>query len=170
VRLWQWQKVEAVLRDVSGGGVILMASEFVSRMKEVAGYIKQARDLMARGPLDFYFAKLVEHSEALLVRFAPLKCGQRAVICKKIKCERGWAGRDRTLAIGATGTIRDVDYADGRFEFTFAPDHEWWTDSDGKEHETGTPHTYCLVEGELSAMADELRDGVLKPVEEGELD
>lgn len=133
----------------------MAGSEFIQRMKEAVGHIAKARDIMSQGPLDYYLGKLVEHSEALLTRFAPLKIGQPVVIVGKIKCEGGWAGCKRTLAMGATGTVSSVDYCDGRFVFEFVPDHEYWTDRDGVEHEATVPHTYSLGDDKLAARPTE---------------
>lgn len=130
------------------------SSDFVASMKEAVSHIAKARDIMSRGPLDYYLEKLVEHSEALLERYAPLKVGQKAVIVGKVKCENGWAGRERTLAMGATGTISSVDFAKGKFWFDFVPDHEWWKDHEGNEHETDRPHSYCLSEKFLAASPE----------------
>ena len=123
-------------------------------MKEAVGHLKKAKDILSVGPLDFYLLKLFEHSEALLTRFAPLKLGDKAVIVQKINCKNGWAGRERTLAIGATGAIGKVDYeADsGGFVFDFVPDVEWWRDSAGVEHKSENPHSYLLGEKYLSKI------------------
>lgn len=124
---------------------------FIARMKEAIGHIEQARDIFAGGPLDFYLCTLVEHSEALLTRFAPLKVGQRAAIAEHIECRGGWAGREKTLAIGATGRISEVHYYDGAFWFDFVPDVEWWIDMFGKDKQLRSTHSYRLRDTKLAA-------------------
>lgn len=119
-------------------------------MKEAAGLIRKAQDIMSKGPLDYYFAKLVEHSQALLTQFSPLKVGDRAVIIKEVPCTGGWNGYERTLQIGATGRITEVDYYDGRFVLSFVPDHEYWTDHKGGVHESENHHSFSLSETYLS--------------------
>lgn len=131
-----------------------MSTDFIQNMREAVRHLSKARDIMSRGPLDYYLAKLVEHSEALLDRYAPLKVGQRAVIARHIKCENGWAGCERTLAVGATGTIHSVDFDHGQFVFAFLPDKEWWVDSQGHERLADSPHTYRLSEKAVAAESD----------------
>jgi len=146
-------------------------SDFVSSMKEVSMHLARARDILSRGPLDYYFEKLVEHSEALLHQYAPLKVGQAVVISGNVECTHGWKGRERTLAVGATGTISDVDFANGQFWFDFVPDHEWWTDHDGTEHEAIRPHSYRLSEHVLAASDEpshaDSGDGIVRRLRDG---
>lgn len=122
------------------------------RVKEAVGHIRKARDLMANGPLDYYLEKLAEHSEALLTKFSPIKEGEKAVIVKEIRCENGWRNCHKTLAVGAIGTVRDVDYDRGRFVFGFLPDKEWWADHEGNWHEAKNPHIYHLTEDQITAL------------------
>lgn len=126
--------------------------EFVSRMKMAAGKLAEARDLVSQGPLDYYLNKLVEHSEALLTKFAPLKVGDRARIVAEIKCEDGWLGCDRTLAIGQSGFVEDVDYRKGRFVVDFVPDEQWWRDGNGRWHSKDRKHRYCLSADKLERI------------------
>lgn len=130
-------------------------SDFVSDVRKVSEHLGKARDILSRGLLDYYFEKLVEHSDALLHQYAPLKVGQNVVISGTVECTHGWKGRERTLASGATGTISDVDFAEGQFWFYFVPDNEWWTDLDGNEHKSIRSHSY-----KLSAHVLEARDDV----------
>jgi len=129
------------------------AATFLPRMRQAVEHIKTARDLMSNGPLDYYLMKLCEHSEALLTQFSPIKAGGRAVIIREIECKNGWAGAERTLAVGAVGVVDAVDYVDGRFVFDFIPDRQWWKDDKGEWHEKDRKHSYCLS------------DRVLRPVE-----
>ena len=130
----------------------MVPSSFTDKMKLAIKHIEQARAIMACGPLDFYLEKLVNHSEALLTRFAPLKIGQKAIIVNKVECKNNWSGKEKTLALGATGTIDDVDFDDGKFFFGFVPDHDWWLDRDGNYNVCETKHSYCLSEQFLSAV------------------
>ena len=103
-----------------------MNSESIDRMKQVADHLAQARRLMDSGPLDYYLVKLVEHSEALLTKFAPFKVGDRACIVQPVPCPGGWAHSAKSLEVGAVGTICDVDYRDGVFVFNFTPDVQFY--------------------------------------------
>lgn len=129
-------------------------SDFIERMKAAVDHVIQARNIFANGPLDFYLETLIEHSEALLTRFSPLKVGQKAVITGHVKCEGGWKGCEDTLKIGAVGTISEVAYSKGRFLFDFIPDVETWRDSEGVYHLSDNPHSYRLSENKLSAVKD----------------
>jgi hypothetical protein len=108
-----------------------MSSEFIDRMKQVTDHLTQARRLMDSGPLDYYLVKLVEHSEALLTKFAPFKVGDRACIVQPVPCPGGWAHSAKSLEVGAVGTISDVDYRDGDFVFGFVPDTQFYLSREG---------------------------------------
>ena len=120
--------------------------DFIEQMKAGVKYIKAAQDIFARGPLDYYLIKLVNHSEALLTRFAPIKKGDRAIIVKKIKCEGGWVGSEKNLAVGVEGTVCDVDYRDGGFVYDFVPDVQMYCDRDGNYKDKSSSSSYCLRE------------------------
>lgn len=128
--------------------------DFIERMKTAIDHLHKARDIFAKGPLDFYLETLVEHSEALLTKFAPLKVGQKAVISGHVKCTEGWKGCENTLRIGAVGTVSEVGYNKGRFWFGFIPDVETWKDSIGVDHISTSSHSYRLSEHQLSAVND----------------
>jgi hypothetical protein len=130
-------------------------SEFLDRMHEVVKHVRQAQDLMARGPLEYYFGKLVEHSDALLTKFSPIKEGERAVIVQQPKLTGGWSGMEHTLYRGATGRVRSVDYCDGKFVFEFVPDAEYWIDSSGNKQPVTTRHSYSLSEKILVRCPDQ---------------
>jgi hypothetical protein len=119
-----------------------MSNEFIDRMKQVADHLAQARRLMDSGPLDYYLVKLVEHSEALLTKFAPFKAGDRACIVQPVPCPGGWAHSAKSLEVGAVGTISDVDYRDGDFVFNFAPDVQFYLDREEqwKQHDDPPYH------------------------------
>lgn len=125
---------------------------FTENMKEVASLISKARDIMSQGPLDFYFAKLVEHSEALLTRFAPIKVGERAMIIRNIECKDGWKGSEKDLRIGATGEVVGVDYRYGKFMFEFVPDEQWYFFNGEWYRRVDRQHSYCLKEDELAGF------------------
>lgn len=130
--------------------------EFVTLMRNAVSHIKQAQNILARGPLEYYLEKLAVHSEALLTRFAPFKVEDKAMIIRQPKCEGGWKGLESTLAVGAIGVISDVDYYDGRFMFDWVPDVEYWRDHDGVEHKCeGARHSYRLKEENLLRMDGE---------------
>src|SRR6056297_3129256 len=108
-------------------------SKFVGDMQKAAEHIEAAQRIMASGPLAFYFKKLVEHSTALLEKYAPIKAGQRARIARRIDCKKiGWAGQEKTLAVGQIGKVESVDYSDGKFRFTFVPDKQWYESTETK--------------------------------------
>lgn len=134
--------------DVNEASVesVVMLPDFVERMKTGVKHMQQAQDIFARGPLDYYLIKLVQHSEALLVRFAPIKKGQRAIIVKKIKCEGGWSGSEKNLEVGVEGTVVDVDYSDGGFIYTFVPDVQMYRDHEGNYKDKTSKSSYCLRE------------------------
>jgi hypothetical protein len=106
-----------------------MESEYIDRMKQVADHFQKARRLLDQGPLDYYFAKLVEHSEALL-NLSPFKDGDRACIIQEVSCPGDWSRTAKSLEIGAVGTIRGVDYSDGDFLLSFKPDLQFYQQGD----------------------------------------
>lgn len=132
--------------------------DHVKHMKEVVKHLTAAQQLLSRGPIDYYFAKLVEHSDALCSRFAPLKVDQRAVILRRIKCTGNWSGHDRTLRIGAVGAVYGVDYCEGGFRFDFLPDRVWHKSADGVEYDSGPTHTFCMREGDIGPIHSEEAD------------
>lgn len=125
---------------------VVMLPDFVERMKAGVKHIRQAQDIFTRGPLDYYLIKLVEHSEALLTRFAPIKKGDRAIIVKKIKCEGGWSGSEKDLAVGVEGEVIDVDYSDGEFIYRFVPDVQMYRDHEGNYKDKTSKSSYGLRE------------------------
>lgn len=130
-------------------------SDFVNQMKEAVEHIRQAQAIFARGPLDYYLQKLVEHSEALLTKFSPLKVGQEARIVGNIKCDGGWQGAEKTLAIGNVGIVQNVDYIDGRFVCEFVPHRQWYKCPISREyHEKEYKHSYTLRQEILEALED----------------
>jgi len=132
---------------------VVMLPDFVERMKSGVKHIKQAQEIFERGPLDYYLIKLVEHSEALLTRFAPIKKGERAIIVKKIKCEGGWSGSEKNLEIGVEGEVVDVDYRDGGFIYMFVPDVQMYRDHEGNYKDKTNKSSYCLREKYLHRSA-----------------
>ena len=128
------------------------APEFTTRMNKAVALLTEARDIFARGPLDFYLKKLIEHSGALLTRFAPFTIGQRVKVAKLIKCEGGWRGCEQMLAVGAVGKVYDIDYYDGKFRIDFCPDEQFYI-YDGKRYEPSLPHTYGLSADYLEVIA-----------------
>ena len=132
---------------------VVMLPDFVERMKTGVKHIQRAQDIFTRGSLDYYLIKLVEHSEALLTRFAPIKKGERAIIVKKIKCEGGWSGSEKNLEVGVEGTVVDVDYGDGGFVYTFVPDVQMYRDQHGNYKDKTNKSSYCLREKYLHPSA-----------------
>jgi hypothetical protein len=126
--------------------------KFVAKMKEAVGYISKARDIFSSGPLDYYLAKLVEHSDALLTKFSPLKVGDHAVISSYIECKNGWIGSEKTLAVGQYGEVVDVDYSNGIFWITFVPYNQWWRDRNGNYHPKERKNSFCLKASELTLV------------------
>jgi hypothetical protein len=122
---------------------IVMLPDFVVRMKEGVEHIKKAQQIFARGPLDFYLVKLIEHSEALLTIFAPIKIGERAIITGKIPCNGGWKGSEKNLAVGVEGTVTNVDYRDGSFIYEFVPDVQVY-EYNGEWRESSHKASYML--------------------------
>lgn len=127
-------------------------TDFIARMKIAIDHINQARDIFAKGPLDFYLKTLIEHSDALLTKFAPLRVGNKAVITGAVKCDGGWKGCESTLRIGATGTVSDVQYSENQFWFSFVPDVEFFRDENGVERVSTSSHSYLLSESKLTAV------------------
>lgn len=121
-------------------------SFIIIRMKKVVSLITQARELTSQGPLDYYLKKLVEHSEALLTRFSPIKAGEMARIVRKVPCDGGWQHAKKTLAIGNVGTVEEVDYRGGSFVFTFVPCIQWRQNTDGTYEQCNVLHSYNLSE------------------------
>jgi hypothetical protein len=122
-------------------------SDFVENMKKACKHLEEARSIMSRGPLDFYLAKLAEHSEALLTKFAPFKVGETVALSGDVPCKGGWTGCEKTLSKWATGKIVEVDYYGGLFYFDFAPDNEWYSGLPGEYIKCDQPsHSYRLME------------------------
>lgn len=139
------EKMGADLNDCSDKNAVMLP-DFIERMKEGIKHIQQAQSIFARGPLDYYLVKLVEHSEALLTRFSPIKNGERAIIVRKIKCEGGWSGSEKNLAVGVEGLVVDVDFCEGGFVYTFVPDVQMYRDHEGNYKEKTSKSSYCLRE------------------------
>ena len=141
-------------------------AECVEKMKRVVSHLNQAKAIMACGPLDYWLEKLVDHSEALIERFSPIKVGQRAKINVSVKCENGWRGCERDLAVGSVGSVVDVDFYKGKFWFDFVPDQQWWRANDGEYHVKERLNSYRLSESELVPLAVEIPEAVREMAEE----
>lgn len=134
-------------------------SYFIKKMREAIEHVDAARQIMASGPLDFYFEKLVSHSDALLTRFTPVKAGEEAVIVEKVPCTDGWRGSERDLAVGQLGLVKSVDYRSGQFFFEFVPHQQWWQDGDGVYHVKERRSSYNLREKYLQRVTRESAGG-----------
>lgn len=130
-----------------------MNSEFIDRMKKVASHLSEAQQLLSKGPLDYYFAKLVEHSEALMT-MAPFQVGDKVKIAKEVPCSGGWVYVARSLEVGATGEITAIDYKDGSFVFDFAPDRIYYhyRDDEKQQWKEYIPSSESRKSFELKAM------------------
>ena len=124
------------------------------QIKAAAKLFEQAQSMLSSGPLNYYLQNLVDHSEALLTRFAPIKAGERAVIVRPIACTDGWTGCEKTLAIGQIGEVKTVDYRKGKFVFDFVPDKQWWRANDGNYQEKDGLSIFRLWEGQLQKIED----------------
>lgn len=124
----------------------------INTMKEILHHLDEAQKILNKGPLDYYFKKLIEHSEALLTKFSPIKIGDKAVIIKKINCDGGWKNCEKSLEIGSTGKVEDVDYINGEFKYTFIPDNQWYKHDDGSYKELTRKYSYLLKESELAKV------------------
>jgi hypothetical protein len=117
----------------------------IEQMREAYKHLQAAQRIWSAGPLESWVKKLMEHSEALLTKFAPIKAGEHAMICKKVPCALGWAGCEDTLRVGATGVIQEVDYYGGRFVYQFQPDREtWWNQYTQAYEPVRHVHTFSL--------------------------
>lgn len=143
---------EHLIADDVTGESVAMLPDFIERMKAGVEHIRRAQDIFAKGPLEYYLVKLVEHSEALLARFAPIKKGERAIIVRKIKCEGGWAGSEKNLEVGVEGTVVDVDYQYGGFVYTFTPDVQMFRDYEGNYRDKSSKSSYLLREKYLCKL------------------
>jgi hypothetical protein len=120
--------------------------DFTSEMRKVADHLESARKILTQGSLDYYFRKLVEHSEALM-GFAKYKIGDEAELQHDIPCTDGWVGSEKHLTKGTTGKIDSVDYANGHFIYYFIPHKQWYKDSLSNTYkEKKKNHSYCLEE------------------------
>lgn len=114
--------------------------EFIDRMKQVSAHFTAAHALLAKGPLDYYFAKLIEHSEALMA-LCPVQVGDRVVVAGEIPIPSGWKSSSKSLAIGSAGVIKSVDYIDGDYLVEFKPDRQLYQVGD-RWVETETQYVY----------------------------
>lgn len=128
-------------------------SEFVAKMESVASHFNEIQNLLRQGPIEFYLKKLAEHSEALLTKFAPFKVGDQVIVSKEIECKGSWRGCEKTLQIGAVGTVKNIDYYDGEFWIEFMPSIEWWKDRLGEYHASENRHFYSLPSSKLSHVS-----------------
>lgn len=126
----------------------------INTMKEILHHLDEAQKILNKGPLDYYFKKLIEHSEALLTKFSPIKIGDKAIIVKKIDCSGGWKNCEKTLQIGSIGKVEDVDYSDGEFKYTFVPDYQWIEKDNGNYTLLNRKYSYLLKESELARFGE----------------
>ena len=124
----------------------------IERVKEAVKKIEDGYKMLSAGPLSYYLEKLVYHSDTLLNKFAPLKLGQIARICKEIECTGGWTGSEQTLALGATGQITGIEYDDDSFYFCFCPFVQTYRSDDGNYYPVRTKHTYYLRQDYLEGI------------------
>lgn len=128
-------------------------TEFTERMKRLAEKLDEVRQICGEGRIERHLGKLIEHSEALLTQFAPLKVDDKAEVVSDIECKDGWSGSEKDLAIGAVGDVLSVDWRGGKFWFEFCPDKQWYRYQD-EWHPKERKHTYSLPETVLSKVIE----------------
>lgn len=123
---------------------------FTERITDALGHLDAAMSTFDAHEL----RTLAEHSEALLTQFTPIKVGERAVIVAQPKCDNDWWNTSKTLEVGRTGRVTNVEYYGGRFVFTWVPDQEWLRGIDGEWVERQSRHTYCLTDKFLELVTE----------------
>lgn len=129
--------------------------EILNALSKAFNHLEQFDVLMRRGPGDYYIAKLLEYSEALLTRFSPFKIGDRTAIIEPPDCSGAWASHERSLRVGSVGTIRDVDYGKESFIYLWEPDVGYWRDSEGCWRESSSPVCFWVSEKHIAPSEDD---------------
>ena len=127
-------------------------NETIDNITRAIDHLDKAQQLFNNGPLEYYLKKLVHHSEALLTKFAPVRAGDKAIIVKEIKCEGGWQGSEKTLAIGNTGYVEKIDYIKNKFVVQFVPDKQWWLNIEGEYIPKDRKHSYSLLAEKIAPI------------------
>ena len=125
---------------------------FLEKMKAAVEHVEEAQYIVSSGRLFFYLEKLISHSEGLMA-FCLLSVGDRAVISSPVNCENRWKGHEKTLAVGQEGEVIGVDWINGDFEITFAPDNEWYMHN-GRWVKSPGDHTFELSADVLSPLKE----------------
>lgn len=112
-------------------------------VRKAASLIKEAMELLAKGPLDFYLTQLCAAHDRLIADFCPFKVGDHVAInyTPTITEEHshGWIGYKHFLVKGATAVVRSVEVVDGRFTFDLVFDNDHWIDPHTKKRHTRKP-------------------------------
>lgn len=107
----------------------------LSNVKQAASLIREAQDLLGRGPLDYYLTELIGAHEYMLKRFAPFTVGDRVVLVKTPDFQNspGWRGREHFMVPGALCIVRKVECAATGFNIFVEFEDEAWIDNIGME-------------------------------------
>ena len=136
------------------------------RFSKGMALMQEALAIFSGGPFDHTLKCLLAAREALLMRYAPFKVGDRVelAVTPKIDADTayGWQGSKHFLVKGAAGTVRASDVrSDGRLAFDVEFDDESWIDRDGTRRPVDAKHTYCF--GESSLARHEPPNGSVEP-------
>ena len=76
-------------------------------VKRAAALMREANDLLARGPLDYYLTEMTAAYDLLMQRFSPFKVGDKVQLAKAPAIEpiSGWRAWQHLMHEGATGRV-----------------------------------------------------------------
>lgn len=88
--------------------------------------LREAMELLSRGPLEYYLTELIAAHDLLMTRFAPFKTGDRVMLTKApiMSADHGWKPCAHFLVRGSTGTVVNADCGSKGFQFGVVFDDE----------------------------------------------
>lgn len=126
----------------------------LERILKAAAMMREATDLLSKGPLSYYLEELAASHELLMTRFAPIKVGDRVRLTRVPNFESapGSVPSKHFLVVGALGTVRESSCGRRGFRFSVEFDDESWIDRAGSviPIEPKDRHTFSFGENSLA--------------------
>ena len=131
------------------------ALDILARITHAMELQREASNLLAGGPSSWYFERIREYIDGLFAR-SPFQPGDRVVLVAPPMLDpgHGWYCCRHFLIAGAIGTVKAIDYTQGRFSADVVFEKETYKDSNGVEHHVAAQHTYVFDERSLRRIEE----------------
>lgn len=129
----------------------MTAFDMTAKAEAVADFRAKLKALSASIFPVWEMEKLTEFVAFAIARLSPLQVGDEVVLTEtpEITPEKGWGwlGSKHILVAGKRGVIRNVDWSDGTFWYSWEPEAQTWVSSlDGTERPVDRPSLFNFGE------------------------